>query len=185
MTIHQQFLLVQNDVIRTLDNRFVQSLDANLTIKFRGQYPQKYEDLLMTGTYNFQVRVNNIFYSPYSDEFFELTSKVCERDYIVKYAFLHNYCFSQFCTYFEIMASALSSETAKAYLEEYRFYLDIQIGTNNEEYKVSYKRYWREILLRVITVLQSENHSFYNRFNVEQRQKIIDDLSIIEKEIQP
>lgn len=183
MTIKQQFLLVHNDIIKTLDNRFVQYLDANLSIAFSGEYPQQYEGHLLTGTYNFQVKVNNIFYSPYSDEFFDLTSKTAEREYIVKYAFLHNYCFSLFCNYFEILSHSMSTETAKAYLSEYHFFLQTQIMTNNQEYKSSYKLYWREILLRVIYVLENGGHSFYDRFTPDQRIEIVTELTPLEESL--
>lgn len=172
MTIHEQFLLVHNDIIRTLDNRFVQYLDANLSVIFNGNYPQPYEGLLLTGTYNFQVRVNNVFYSTYSEEFFELTTRNTTRDYVVKYSFLHNYCFNLFCTYFQIIINGISPQTAKQYLNEYEFFLNTQLLTNNLEYKESYKKYWREILLRVIWVFEENNHQFSLLFNQAQKKDI-------------
>jgi len=183
MTIKEQFLLVQNDVIKNLDNRFVRFLDANLVVPFDGNYPQPKENLLLAGTFNFQIRVNNIFYSPYSDEFFDLTARNTRREYVVKYGFLHNYCFNLFCTYFEIISNNLSSETAREYLEEYEFLLNTQTSANNQEYQDSYKHYWREIILRVIDVLQNGGHLFYNRFDTTQRQQIISDLNNIEQQL--
>lgn len=183
MTVRQQFLQVHYDIIRNLDNRFVSYLDANTSILFRGDYPQNHEVLLQAGTFNFQVRVNNIFFSPYSDEFFELTSRNSNREYVVKYSFLHNYCFDTFCIYFEIITSGLAQETARHYLSEYEFFLDIQLGTHNQEYKDSYRHYWREILLRVINVLQNGAHPFCNRFSTNQKQEIIKDLNRIEQRI--
>lgn len=183
MTIKEQFLLVQNDVIRNLDNRFVRFLDANVVIPFDGNYPQPNEDLLLAGTFNFQVKVNTIFYSPYSDEFFELTARNARREYVVKYGFLHNYCFNLFCTYFEIITNNLSAETTIKYLEEYKFLLYTQTSTNNQEYQDSYKLYWREIILRVISVLQDGGHLFYNRFDNTQREQIISDLVNIEQQL--
>ncbi len=183
MTIKEQFLLVQNDVIRNLDNRFVRFLDTNLDISFDGNYPQPNESLLLAGTFNFQVRVNNIFYSPYSDEFFDLTARNARREYVVKYGFLHNYCFNLFCTYFEIITNNLSTETARKYLEEYEFLLSTQTSINNQECQDSYKHYWREIILRVIYILRNGGHSFYDRFNNTQRQQIISDLDNIEQQL--
>jgi len=183
MTIKEQFIEVQNDVIRRLDNRFVSYLDANLIVPFDGNYPQPYENLLLAGTFNFQVRVNNIFYSPYSDEFFDLTSRNARREYVVKYSFLHNYSFNLFCTYFEIIASCLPTDTAQKYLAEYEFLLTIQISTNNQLYQDSYKHYWREIILRVVDVLTNGRHSFYNRFDNAQRQQIITYLINIEQKL--
>ncbi|MBD3724752.1 MAG: hypothetical protein IE891_08245 [Flavobacteriaceae bacterium] len=183
MTVKQQFLQVHHDIIRNLDNRFVKYLDANISVLFEGDYPQSNEVHLQAGTFNFQVKVNNVFYSPYSDEFFELTSRNTKREYVVKYSFLHNYCFDLFCTYFEIISNGLSAETARQYLSEYEFFLNIQLGTNNHEYKDSYRHYWREILLRVIHVLVNGGHSFYQRFDETQRKEIINDLERIEKNI--
>lgn len=183
MTVKQQFLQVHYDIIRNLDNRFVKFLEANISVHFNGDYPQNHETLLQAGTFNFQVRVNNIFYSPYSDEFFDLTSRNANREYVVKYNFLHNYCFDTFCMYFEIITNGLAQETARHYLSEYEFFLDIQLGTTNQEYKDSYRHYWREILLRVINVLQNGGHSFHDRFTPEQRQEIIIDLERIEQRI--
>ncbi len=183
MTVKQQFLQVHYDIIRNLDNRFVKYLDANISVHFDGDYPQNHEALLQAGTFNFQVRVNNIFYSPYSDEFFDLTLRKSNREYVVRYSFLHNYCFDLFCTYFEIIANGLTAETASQYLSEYEFFLNIQLGTNNNEYKESYRHYWREILLRVISVLEEGGHSFYNRFDATQRQKIVNEIQRIEQNI--
>lgn len=183
MTINQQFLLVHNDIIRNLDNRFVQYLDANLSVIFNGEYPQPYEVNLLSGTFNFQVKVNNVFYSTYSDEFYELTKKNTTREYIVKYSFLHNYCFGLFCTYFEIFVNGISPATAKEYLLEFEFFLKTQISTNNQEYRESYKHYWREILLRVMGVFESEDHSFFHLFNQAQRTEIITEFRRIEQEL--
>lgn len=183
MTVKQQFLQVHHDIIRNQENSFVRYFDANISVLFEGDYPQSNEVLLQAGTFNLQVKVNNVFYSPYSDEFFELNLSNTRREYIVKYSFLHNYCFDLFCTYFEIISNSLSVETARQYLSEYEFFLNIQIGTNNHEYKDSYSHYWRVILLRVIHVLVNGGHSFYHRFDETQRQGIINDLKQIENNI--
>jgi hypothetical protein len=179
MTIKEQFIEVQTDIIRSLDNHFVGFLDANLIVTFDGNFPQPNENLLLAGTFNFQVKVNNIFYSPYSDEFFELTSSNARREYVVKYSFLHNYCFNLFCTYFEIITSNLPAYIAQKYLAEFEFLLNIQISNNNQVYQDSYGKYWREIILRTTYVLTNNGHSFYERFDNEQRQQIISDLNNI------
>lgn len=186
MTVKQQFLIVQNDVIRTLDNRFVKYLDATLTIKYSGMYPQQYEDLLLSGTYNSQIKVNNLLYNPYSDEFFEVSQKIdFPREYIIKFSFVHNYCFEMFCMFFELLANGISDETAMTYLNEYKYFLNVQTTTTNTEYNESYSRYWREIIMRVMMVIQQGSHVFYNRFTEEQRKVILEQLSPIENKLNP
>ena len=183
MTVKQQFLLVQNDVIRTLDNRFVKYLDATMTIKFSGSYPQEYEDLLLTGTFNSQIKVQNLLYNPYSEEFFELTKEGIDREYIVKCSFVHNYCFELFCVYFEMVSNDIPKATIDTYFKEFKFFLNIQITTTNNEYNESYSRYWKEIILRVTNVLENGGHEFYNRFTGDQRQDLVSKLNPVAEKI--
>ena len=183
MTIREQFLIVQKDVIDKMDKRFVDYLINDVEITFKDQYPQKFEHSLLSGTFNSNVLINDKYYSPYSDEFYNLTVQRRERIYFVKYSFLHNYTFTLFCNYFEVLANGLSNQIANPYLEEFEFFLSIQVQSDIDEYKASYISYWREILLRVIWVLENGNHSFYNRYDDNQRASIITEFKRIEKEL--
>jgi hypothetical protein len=176
-TIKEQFLLVHNDIIRTLDNRFVNYLNADLNILFNGTYPQEYETLLLSGSYNSQIQIGNTFHSPYADDFFDLVNGNVDRSYLVKFSFIHNYCFNQFCIYFEIIANGLPIKTAQNYFNEFKFFLNIQVSTTNNEYNTSYKSYWRELLLRVKYVLENGGHQFYNLFTINQITSILLDLT--------
>lgn len=180
MTVKQQFLLVQNDVIRNLDSRFVEYLDETLPVKYSGNYPQKYEELLLLGTYNSEIKVGNLRYEAYSDEFFKLIENEFDREYLVKFSFVHNYCFEMFCVYFEFLSVRTTYKTANAYFDDFKFFLDIQINTNNKEYNESYSRYWQEIISRIMNALKNGGYDFYNRFTEEQRQSAIDQLSFAE-----
>ena len=178
--------MVQNDVIRTLDNKFVKYLNETFTINYVGLYPQKYEDLLLSGTYNSQIKINNDLYNPYSDDFFELIRRNdFSREYIVKFSFTHNICFEMFCIFFELLANGISNNTAIAYLNEFKYFLDIQTVTIYSEYNESYSRYWREIILRVLIVIKEGTHLFYNRFTEDQRKVILEQLAPIESKLNP
>lgn len=183
MTIREQFLIVQKDVIDKLDKRFVDYLINDVEITFKDQYPQEFEHSLLSGTFNSKVLIDDKYYSPYSTEFHELTEQGRNRIYYVNYGFLHNYAFTLFCNYFEVLANGLTNQIANSYLEEFEFFLSIQVQSNIDEYKASYISYWREILLRVIWVLENGNHPFYNRFNDTQRFSIIAEFKRIEREL--
>lgn len=180
MTIKEQLLYVNKDV-KNLDNRFTQFLDTILSIPFKGSYPQSLEFVLLMGTFNFTVQINGHDYPPYSDEFMELNLTNLDRNYVVRYSFLHNLCFNSFCTYFETQAAQLDRNIVGQYFKEYEFLLKAQLNEDNEVYQDSYKKYWREIILRIIGVFDSGQTSFYGRFNGPRRTEIINDLNHIER----
>lgn len=180
MTVKQQFLSLQTDVINNLDNRFVKYLDASLSIMYTGPYPQEYEEYLLSGTYNSMVKVNNLLYNPYSEEFLDIRENGdFEREYIVNFSFVHNYCFEMFCVYFDMVAHGISDDTSKTYFDQYEYFLEILVNTTNLEYNDSYRLYWREIILRINHVLKNGGHLFHNLFNAEQRKVLINNLESV------
>ena len=58
MTIREQFLIVQKDVIEMMDKRFVDYLIDDVKITFKDQYPQKFEHSLLSGTFNSKVLID-------------------------------------------------------------------------------------------------------------------------------
>ncbi|AYN01354.1 hypothetical protein [Chryseobacterium sp. 3008163] len=168
--IKNQLLNVQKDIISSLDNSFVNYLLGTTSIFFTGNYPQSYENLLLIGTNNLKVKINDEYISPYSEEF--INNPINNREYIVNLSFLHTYCFSLFTNFFEFLYYGLPFEGAKEYYKEFEFFLNTQIISEFDEYNISYKNHWLELLSRVDWVLEYNNHSFAHLFNHDLQKEI-------------
>jgi len=183
MTIKDKFQLVHSSIIQELDSKFVNYLDQVVYKKFVDVYSQPYEDLFLPIT-GFKVRINNVLYNSDSVEFQNLALKKEEREYKVDYNSLNNYCFGRFCNYFDTIILPSNTGEVRGILNDFEYFLLLQLSSEIQEYRISYGLYWVAMFLRIKEVLKEGSDHFYNRFNNDHINEINNELTRIEKKIE-
>lgn len=96
---------------------------------------------------------------------------------MISLGYTHQFCFNAFCNYFEILSIGQFNDEAQNRFNEYLFYLEIQTKHDNKDFTIDYKRYWRELLQRLISVFETRSISFSNLFEIALHPQILNNLN--------
>lgn len=176
MTIKERLLIISNDIIPSMDLSFQKYLNERITISFDGPYPELFEYLVRIETLIPTIEIKSNEYSIWSEEYQKLAESNLPRKYYLSLNFVHQFCFNALSNYFDILRLGLFDSEANAKFDEYKFYLKLLVNHENKLFTVDYKRYWRELLLRIISVFESQETEFPSLFERKYHDRILKNL---------